>query len=64
MSTPEAGEVQGLEKATNTDYGNTNAQAGETDTMLETSPEHEAGDLSSWSRPMCQTCRVGDQLGT
>ena len=45
VSTPEVGEVRGLEKATSTRYGDITAQAGETDTMLETSPEHEAGDF-------------------
>ena len=36
MSTPEAGEVQGLEKATNTSYGRIVAQSGEMVTIFET----------------------------
>ena len=49
MPMPDAGEVQGLEKLTNTSYGKATAQRGDMDKMLETSPESNAGRQSSSS---------------
>ena len=47
MPMSKAGEVQRLEKATNTSYGKITGPAGELDTVLETSQGQQASRLTS-----------------